>query len=129
MGTVPPLRLVATDLDGTLVRTDGTISQRSVDALARAEKDGATVVFVTGRPPRWMHPVVEATGHRGLAICANGALVYDLHAEQVVESFLMSTDLVHDVTMRLRAELPEVTFAVEHLTELVCEVDYTSPWI
>ena len=43
------------------------------------------VVFVTGRPPRWMAEVAERTGHTGLAICANGAVVYDLHTEQVVE--------------------------------------------
>ena len=42
--------------------------------------------LVTGRPPRWMAPVAEATGHTGLAVCANGALLYDLHTETVVDA-------------------------------------------
>ena len=51
-----PLRplLVATDLDGTIIRDDGTISARTVAAFARVEAAGARFVLVTGRPPRWM---------------------------------------------------------------------------
>jgi hydroxymethylpyrimidine pyrophosphatase-like HAD family hydrolase len=45
-------RVVATDLDGTIVRTDGTISARTRAALTTAEAAGAMVVIVTGRPPR-----------------------------------------------------------------------------
>ena len=44
----------------------------------RSQGRGVPVVFVTGRPPRWMAQVAERTGHTGLAVCANGALVYDL---------------------------------------------------
>ena len=44
------------------------------------------VVFVTGRPARWMADVADRTGHTGLAICANGAVLYDLHTEQVVRA-------------------------------------------
>ena len=46
--------LVATDLDGTIIRGDGTISARTVAAFARVEAAGARFVLVTGRPPRWM---------------------------------------------------------------------------
>ena len=58
-------RLVATDLDGTIVASDGSVSPRTVAALAAVEEAGWHLVLVTGRPPRWMAPVVEATGHRG----------------------------------------------------------------
>src|SRR3954447_11867547 len=87
-------RLVATDLDGTALRTDGTISPRTAAAFARVEEAGATLVFVTGRPPRWMHTVAGAVRHRGLAICANGALVYDLHTEEIVEAHLIAPDIL-----------------------------------
>src|SRR5205823_8541128 len=80
-----PLKLVASDLDGTLVRSDGKLSDRTIDALKAVEDAGVLVVLVTGRPPRWMRPIVEATGHRGLAICANGALIYDLETEQITK--------------------------------------------
>src|SRR5688500_10595667 len=86
MDTAPmSLRLIASDIDGTLLRSDGTMSDRTVRALAAAEEAGVLVVLCTGRPPRWMKPIAEATGHHGIAVCANGALVYDLHTEEVVE--------------------------------------------
>ena len=106
-------RLVATDLDGTLVRTDGTISDRTRAALRTVEEAGSVLVLVTGRPPRWMHPVVEATGHRGLAVCANGALVYDLHTERVVRSYALDAGAAAQVVASLRRDLPGITFAVE----------------
>jgi Cof subfamily protein (haloacid dehalogenase superfamily) len=106
-------RLVATDLDGTIVRPDGEISDRTVRALQGVADLGVPVVFVTGRPPRWMAPVAERTGHRGLAICANGALVYDLHTEQVVDTYPLSVEVGLEVSRLLRAALPDVGFAVE----------------
>lgn len=107
------VRLIATDLDGTIVRSDGSISDRTRAALAAAEEAGFVVVFVTGRPPRWMHPVVEATGHRGIAICSNGALVYDLHTEQVIEEHLLEPAMASELVAALRLALPDVTFAVD----------------
>ena len=107
------VRLVATDLDGTIVAADGTISARTVAALAAVEDSGRHLVLVTGRPVRWMGEVVAATGHRGVAICANGALVYDLHAEQTREWFPLVPDLAAEVVARLRTVLPDAGFAVE----------------
>jgi len=105
--------LVATDLDGTLVRSDGSISDRTRAALRAVEEAGSVLVLVTGRPPRWMSPVVEATGHRGLAVCANGALVYDLHTERVVRSHLIAADAAAEVVAALRRDVPGIAFAVE----------------
>jgi Cof subfamily protein (haloacid dehalogenase superfamily) len=106
-------RIVACDLDGTLVRSDGTISDRTVKALRLAEEAGATVVFVTGRPPRWMHDVAEQTGSRGLAICSNGALIYDLGARSVVLERLLPPDVSQQLVPRLRGAFPGIVFAVE----------------
>ena len=106
-------RLVATDLDGTIVRTDGTISGRTVEVVERLEKAGAVFVMVTGRPPRWMAPVAEETGHRGLAVCANGALIYDMHTERVVRSHLLSAGAAREVVEALRRDLPSIAFAIE----------------
>ncbi|MEV7967437.1 HAD-IIB family hydrolase [Sphaerisporangium sp. NPDC088356] len=107
-------RLVATDLDGTALRSDGTVSPRTVAAFALVEKAGAVLVFVTGRPPRWMGNVAGAVRHRGLAICANGALVYDLHTERIVESHLIGPEVLSEAVRRLRGRLPELSFSVEY---------------
>lgn len=109
----PAPRLVATDLDGTIVRTDGTIGPRTVEMIGRLERAGTPFVMVTGRPPRWMTPVAEQTGHRGLAVCANGALLYDLHTERVVRAHLIDPPAAAEVVSALREALPGVTFAVE----------------
>ena len=108
-----PPRVVATDLDGTLVRSDGTVSDRNRDAIAKVEASGALFVMVTGRPPRWMAQVSDETGHRGIAVCANGALVYDLHTEQIVRSHLLEQDAAAAVAAALREALPDIAFAVE----------------
>ncbi|MFI6741446.1 HAD family hydrolase [Nonomuraea sp. NPDC050451] len=114
MQSLPAPRLVATDLDGTALRTDGTVSPRTVAAFGRVEESGAVLVFVTGRPPRWMGGVAGAVRHRGLAICANGALIYDLHTEQIVESHLITVDVLEEVVDQLRANVSDLVFSVEY---------------
>lgn len=124
-----PVRLIATDLDGTIVRSDGTISDRTAKALATAEELGVTVVLVTGRPPRWIAPVAEATGHHGVAICSNGALVYDLHNERVIESYLIPMRTVVEVVDILLGAMPELAFAVETGTDVYRSYGYRGGWI
>ena len=117
--------MIATDIDGTLLREDGTMSDRTVDALAAAEEAGLTVVLCTGRPPRWMAAVAEQTAHRGLAVCANGALVYDLHTETVVEEFPIDAEIGRRLAVALREAIPGVTFAVERASGMLYESAYT----
>jgi hydroxymethylpyrimidine pyrophosphatase-like HAD family hydrolase len=122
------IRLIATDLDGTVVRPDGSMSPRMVAALRAVEAAGLRLVIVTGRPPRWMHPVVEATGHRGTAVCGNGAFVYDLHAERITERFPLSvTDAAMSV-QRVRSVLPRAAFAIETGEEYAHAPDYRPYW-
>jgi len=120
--------VVASDLDGTLVRTDGMISDRTVAALAQAEVAGALVVFVTGRPPRWMQPIVEATGASGLAICANGALVYDLGRGEVVREHALQPAAAAELVRAIRSALPGVHFAVESAQQFGHEPGYVPAW-
>jgi Cof subfamily protein (haloacid dehalogenase superfamily) len=124
---VPP-RLVATDLDGTLIRSDGTVSKRTVNALAAAENAGAIVVLVTGRPPRWISDIAEKTGHHGVVICSNGAIVYDLHEERIIDSKLIPVDVVVKVVEVLSAAMPELSFAVETGDDVYRSPGYNSGW-
>lgn len=105
--------LLASDLDGTLVRHDGTVSAFTRETLAAARDSGVPVVFVTGRPPRWMPPVVESTGHAGVAICANGGIVLDLATMRVVDAHAIPTDALDEVVTTLRSEVPGIAFALE----------------
>jgi Cof subfamily protein (haloacid dehalogenase superfamily) len=107
------MRMVASDLDGTIVRPDGRISGRTLAALKACEARGIAVVFVTGRPPRWMAPIAEATGHHGLAICGNGAVLYNLGTEQIAATRAMSAQSVLDAVRAVRDALPSGVFALE----------------
>jgi Cof subfamily protein (haloacid dehalogenase superfamily) len=122
-------RVVATDLDGTVVRSDGTISPRTRAALIAARDAGSLIVVATGRPPRWLGGIAEATGHSGVAICANGALTYDLGTEQVVGFRPLDIDVVRTVMARLRADVPGVAFAIERVDgQFAHEPDYHPRW-
>jgi HAD superfamily hydrolase (TIGR01484 family) len=108
-------RLVATDLDGTVIRSDGTISARTMDAFRRAEQAGARLVLVTGRPPRAMAEIAEALGHRGgIAICSNGALTYDLRTGEVTPVELIPPEQLAEAVRNLRAAVPGIGIAVEY---------------
>lgn len=121
--------VVATDLDGTVVRSDGSISARTKAALERAAGSGALVVIVTGRPPRWLDGIADATGHHGLAICANGALIYDLTTESVVGSRPLELAVVRDVITALRGAIPGIGFAIERVDgQFAHEPAYHSRW-
>ena len=122
------MRLVATDLDGTIVRPDQTISPRTVAAFEACAARGIDVVVVTGRPARWLGTVVDALGPRGFALCANGAVVYDLATDRVVESQLIERADVPTVVKRTRAALGEVAVAIETLAGFRREPGYVTRW-
>jgi Cof subfamily protein (haloacid dehalogenase superfamily) len=124
---VPP-KLVASDLDGTLLRSDGTIDERTKRAVARAEAAGATVVFCTARPPRWLRPLAQATGHRGVAICANGAVLWDLHTESMIEASPLEPVVARELVARLEDEVPGGAWAVERAAGFGHEPAYVPRW-
>jgi hypothetical protein len=109
----PPVRLVATDLDGTLVHSDGTITSRTAAALVAVEKAGVDVVFVTGRPLRWARDVFDHVGRHGFAIVSNGALVWDVAESEPYLVRAIEPAVVLEVARRLRAAVPETSFAAE----------------
>lgn len=107
-------RLVATDLDGTLLRSDGTCSERTRASLAAVELAGIQVVLVTARPPRWLHELVDLVGEHGVVLCCNGAFVYDVPGRQIVNERCMAAGVVRQIAEDLRDALPGVAFAVEN---------------
>ena len=105
-------KLIATDLDGTIVPHYGAISQRTVDAFTQAHEMGVEVFFATGRPPRWMRDI-DATFAFGSAICCNGAMLYDLKSDTVLEEWGISIDAQIEAVKKLRVAIPQISFAVE----------------
>lgn len=106
-------RLIATDLDGTLLRPDGTVSDRTQAALRAMTELGATVVFVTARPPRQLDTLAEHLGLSGSAVCSNGAIVYTLSSQVFAEVHDLEVATARVVVESLAATLPSVGFAVD----------------
>jgi Cof subfamily protein (haloacid dehalogenase superfamily) len=107
-------RLVAVDLDGTLLRSDRTVSDRSRDAIAAVRFLGVTVVIATARSPRGVREFAAAAGIGGLAICANGATIYDLDAEQIVRHEALPPETAHALVRGLRERFPGIVFGWEY---------------
>ncbi|GAA3886387.1 HAD family hydrolase [Streptomyces sedi] len=118
-------RLIASDLDGTLLRGDKTVSPRTAAALAAAGAAGVRIVFVTGRPARWMGVVSAHLDGHGLAICGNGAAVVDLRdGGRLVEVRPLPRENALSVVHALRSAAPGTTFAAERSVGLVQEPGY-----
>lgn len=115
------MRLIASDIDGTILGHDGKISTRTVEAFAAATEAGIDIVFVTGRPPRWLDPIREQIGHTGTVICSNGAVTYDLSSESVLASHVLDWATVDRVRHIVAGLTPEPYFALESLTGLHVE--------
>ncbi|GAB3486971.1 HAD family hydrolase [Flexivirga sp.] len=117
-------RLVASDLDGTLLRPDATVSPRTAAAWSRLPELGIASVVVTARPPRWLHALEAVVGEHGVAICANGAFVYDVPGRAVRQAHAIEHEQVRQIAALLREHVPGVGFLAELATGVQVEPDY-----
>jgi hypothetical protein len=124
---LPPVRLVATDLDGTLLRPDGSVSQRTIEAVAAARRAGLHVIPVTGRPPRITWDVAKQAGVGPLGVCANGAVVVDVVAMEVIELETVAAEVACGLIGVLRQSIPGVVFAVEEMESFTHEMGFMEP--
>ncbi|MCC6792439.1 MAG: HAD family phosphatase [Thermomicrobiales bacterium] len=119
-----PVRLSATDLDGTLLRSDRTVSQRTRATIARAQAAGIIFVIATARHPQSAQHFADLAGISGLAICTNGAIVYDLAESRIVEHTHLPAETARALIETLRAALPGIAFAFVRGMDFACEPGY-----
>ena len=126
MSPSPP-RLIATDLDGTFLRSDGTVSERTVRAWSALPQRGIETVLVTARPPRWLHDLHHVVGAHGIAICGNGAFIYAVERREVIATHCFEIDLLTSIIEDLRRAVPQVRLAVETATGPAFEESWPDP--
>ena len=107
------IRLIALDLDGTLLRSDGSVSARTRAALAALEAARVIAVMVTARPPRRVREIAQGIGFHGVAICGNGAIVYDPANDLVLRQHALEALTARSLIEELRAAIPGICFATE----------------
>ena len=120
-------RLIASDMDGTLLRRDDTVSADTVAELERWRAEGVPIVLATGRPPRWMQRIREVLRH-GTAVCCNGAVLLDLESFEVVDEMALQPALLESISTELRRRQPGTWFAVEYGFEFRHEPIYRPRW-
>ncbi|MEV6737288.1 HAD family hydrolase [Streptomyces sp. NPDC051104] len=106
-----PYKLIATDLDGTLLRSDETVSERTREALAAATAAGAAHIVVTGRAVPWTRPVLDDLGYRGLAVCGQGAQVYDAGEHRLLTSVTLDRQIAGLALAKIEAEVGPLLLA------------------
>ena len=107
------IRLAALDLDGTLLRSDQTVSQRSRAAIAAARQAEITMVIVTARSPRSVRGIAREAGLGGTAICSNGATLFDLDADAVSAHRALPAEVAQRLVSGMREVAPGVVFGWE----------------
>jgi Cof subfamily protein (haloacid dehalogenase superfamily) len=98
LGEQPRIRMVVSDMDGTLLSGPRHISERTRRALAEVRDAGVHVILASARPPRSMRRYHEALGLTTPVIACNGALLWDLHAGIPVASIAMESELAWEIT-------------------------------
>jgi Cof subfamily protein (haloacid dehalogenase superfamily) len=128
-------KLVASDVDGTLLDPVERITDRTAGVIGRVLADDVPFVLVTGRPPRWIPRVAQAAGLTGYAVCANGAAVYDIASDEVLTVRELPSVRLHDVVNAVSAVLPEVRVASERTAvgrdqpePFAIEQGFRNPW-
>lgn len=107
--------LIASDVDGTLLDDDEKITARTRDAVHAAVASGAQFVLATGRPPRWVRPVVDALGFAPMAVCANGAVIYDPATDRIISARTLSADALGELAEVATRVIDGAGLAVERV--------------
>ncbi|MET0789125.1 MAG: HAD-IIB family hydrolase [Cellulomonas sp.] len=110
-------KVVATDLDGTLLDSAGEVSDRTRAALAACWDAGIPVVGVTGRGPRLLESVRTALDGRGIAVLAQGGYVVDLDRDDVLRTVGLPRSQAAAVVAAIESVAGELMMAVEDAAE------------
>ncbi|MFJ1620070.1 HAD family hydrolase [Streptomyces sp. NPDC088190] len=113
MPSPPAHALVATDLDGTLLRRDDTVSRRTRAALALAARAGARHLVVTGRTVPGIRGLLAELGYRGPAVCGQGTQLYDAGSGRLVRTLTLDREAADTAIGKIEAQVGPVFAAVD----------------
>ena len=126
--TAGPIKLIAIDLDGTLLRSDKVLSRANARAIAEATNRGVHVVLASARPPRSVRDIYHRLALDTLQVNYNGALIHDVPRGRHVFHQPLSVELAKKVVKLARKLDPAVVVSVEVLDKWYTDhVDETLP--
>lgn len=121
-----PVRLVATDLDGTLLGLDDIVSARTRAAIGAVVDAGIHVVAATGRSQWTAAPLVEPADGLDIVVCSNGASLYHVRERRSLASYPIADPVIDQILVVLAAQLPGCVFGWETDDDLHYEADFLS---
>ncbi len=77
-------KLIAIDLDGTLLNSYGLISEKNRETIKKAQENGVKIVLASGRTTNSVKSLAEELGGNEYIICGNGSLIYDLKKDEII---------------------------------------------
>lgn len=114
-----PPTMIASDVDGTLLDDNERLTDRTRNALERARGAGVELVLATGRPPRWIPQVADQLADSSAAVryavCANGAIVYDVAADEILHVNALVPDVLRTLSEVIAERLPGAGLAAERV--------------
>lgn len=97
------VKIIATDLDGTLMAPDHlTVTERTKSALAAAHDKGIKIAVATGRALSFTEGVTKQVPFADYVICSNGASVYDRNKSEFIYTNLVSPEVTHEAVKLLQ---------------------------
>src|SRR6201993_2717390 len=107
--------LIACDVDGTLLGEDEKVTARTRNGVRAGVDAGTPFVLATGRPPRWVGPVVDDLGFAPMAVCANGAVIYDPATDRLLAARTLSVAAPGELAEIATRSIPGAGLAVERI--------------
>ncbi len=138
MTRLPKPKMVATDVDGTLLDEWERVTPRTRTAVAALIADGVPFVLATGRPPRWIDPVIEGLGFPPLCVCGNGAVIYDSAADRILHTTTLDVASLEWIAELAERVLPGCGLAAERVgrsahdaatPQFVSSPEYEHAWL
>ncbi|QDU34739.1 Sugar phosphatase YidA [Poriferisphaera corsica] len=109
----PIIKMIATDLDGTLLRDDKTISPENIAAIQQAVSQGIIVVIASARPPRGVRSYYETLNLDTIQINYNGAAHYDMIRQQFTKHLPLNPQFTRAIVDLAREVDPDVCVSLE----------------
>lgn len=112
----PAPKLVASDVDGTLIDSAERVPARLREVITRMTAQGTVMALSTGRPARWIYTVLEQLPVRPVCVCANGAVIYDSATDRILKAHTLAPETMVEVVALAEAAMADhggVSFAVE----------------
>ncbi len=123
---MPPCSVVVLDLDGTLLRSDKTVSDASAGLLQQLRRRGVILIIATARPRRAVRPLLPATLLGDWVVLYNGSQIW--HRDRLVQEWTLAPDALRGLAETARAACPAAPIGCEYQDQLFVTRHFGRHW-